>query len=436
MVLTAHDQGQYRTSAPLIAEMTKDERIDSHLDTLVSGVLRLPLDFIGPDDEVRLAFRSAWERAWDEGQAREWLSTAVMAGEALAEVDWDTSDPARWIPTCIRAWPSEFLYVDLATGKRILQTMEGIVEIDPADRSGKWLLLSMGGERPWLRGAVRSLAQPWLARQLARRDWLRSSEVLGMGIRKARVPADAKQEDKDAFFEQVANLTNEPTIQVTKPGDGQGDGWDVELMESAREPGESFSGLLLRTEADIAIRLLGQNASTENSGPYVAASGLFARVTQARINGLVGPLERCIKESLGIPFAVLNFKDGESRAAFIDYDSEPPPDKAAQAQTMATLGTGVTALKTAGFNVSAEELSRRFGFKLEAATVGSTQFFAYDLEQGTVTVNEYRASKGLPPVPWGNQTVPERKAELERLAAPPPAEPAPEPTTPAEPVAP
>ena len=71
------------------------------------------------------------------------------------------------MPTGIRAWAAEFLSVDLSTGKRLLQTMEGTIEIDPADRSGKWLLLSMGGERPWLRGAVRSLAQPWLARQLA-----------------------------------------------------------------------------------------------------------------------------------------------------------------------------------------------------------------------------------------------------------------------------
>lgn len=360
-MLLAHEQGQYQASARLITEMMRDERIDSHLDTLIGGVLRLPYDIVGPDDEVRAAWSSAWSRCYDDGQFREWMTTAVLNGEGLAEVEWDTSDPSRWIPACIRAWPSEFLSVDLGTGMRTLQTLEGPVTIDPADRSGKWMLLSMGGERPWLRGAVRSLAQPWLARQFARRDWSRANEVLGMGIRKAHVPADADPAEKDEFFEAVANLANEPVIQVSKPGDGQGDGWDVELLEAKREPGESFEKLLLRCEADIAVRLLGQNASIENSGPYVAASGIFARVTQARIDGLIGPLERCLKEQLSTPFAELNFG---SAPAYIDWDSIPPPDKKAQADAMLTLSQASASFGSAGYELDLDEIRKRFGFSL------------------------------------------------------------------------
>ena len=151
-----------------------------------------------------------------------------------------------------------------------VNTMDGIEEVVPG--TGRWLLYTpFGEERGWLHGAVRSLALVWLAREFVRRDWLRWSETFSIGIRKAIVPANADDEAKDIFHRQVASLGSETTVLLQKPDSGVGFDIDV-LFPSAGDASGGFNALMDKLESRMAIRILGQNLSTEVSGGSLAAA--------------------------------------------------------------------------------------------------------------------------------------------------------------------
>lgn len=368
-----HEVGQFHSSALLCDAMGRDDRIVSALDTLILGVLRLPFAITSANDVedietaelCRTALWLVWRRAVTDDQLYEALRWLVMMGFVLVELFWNTDDPAHWVPERVHVWHPQFIAWDDVKKVFLLQTTEGPIEVDPLNLGGKWLLIAPGGERAWMRGAVRSLADDFVAHDDALRDWLRDSEKHGSGWLKAKIPTGSGDSaDKDAFLESIANVGTEPVIEC--PFDDRGVGYDLSVMETGKDHAAGFERLLVRLDANINIRLLGQNASTENAGPYVAKGGLFAKVTLDRIDGVVGPLEQAFREHIARPFAAFNYGD-ERFAPIPDYDSEPPPDKAAQAQTMLTVAQAVSTLKLAGKEVDDTEISQRFGFTVRTS---------------------------------------------------------------------
>jgi hypothetical protein len=422
-----HEMGNFTMSAQLIDAMGRDDRIVSALDTLILGVLRLDFRIAPANDteeaaRCRTAIALFWPRVFTVSKLYDALLWLIMGGFALVELDWNSDDAEAWTIDRIHVWHLGAITWDATRRLLIVQTTDGPIEVDPENLGAKWMLITAGGDRPWMRGAVRSMGDDFVAHDETNRDWSRHSEVHGGGIMKAHVPVGiGDDDDKRAFVESVADMGSDPVVECPKNADGEG--YDLSLLETGKDHAAGFSLRIDRVIANINVRILGQNASTENSGPYVAKGGLFAKVTLDRIDGVVGPLELSMREHVARPFAEFNHGDPELAPIF-DYDSEPPQDKAAQAQTMTQVATAVATLKTAGAAVDYAELSKRFGFKLDAAAdsaVGA-DFFAYDLEQGTITINEYRRlAKGMEPVPWGDQTAPERKAQLEAAAAVAPA---------------
>lgn len=367
-----HEGGNFFRSALLADAMGRDDRIVSALDTLILGILRLPFR-MAPASEPRAKAQAmkvaadlarVWPKAVPDDELYEVVRWVVMMGFCLVELVWDTSDPERWIPERIRVWHPQFIYWREDLQRFVLNTADGQVEIDPADLGGKWLLVAPGGSRSWMRGAVRSLADEFVGLADTRRDWMRESEVHGSGIMKAKVPTGASDPDKARFVNSIATMGGEPVVEC--PVDDEGNGFDLEHLDTGKGHGEGFKGLLAELVANVNVRILGQNASTENAGPYVAKGGLFAKVTLDRIDGVVGPLEHALRAHIARPFAAFNYGD-EELAPVPDYDSEPPPDKAAQAQTMVAVGQAVASLKLAGFDVDPEELTQRFGFTVRRA---------------------------------------------------------------------
>lgn len=364
-ILREHELGQFQRSALLADALGRDDRVESAVDTLILGVLRLPFRFIqaaiDSGDAIALAV-ALWARgALSESELYDFVRWFLFIGVGLLELDWDTSDPENWVIRGAKAWHMSHVYWREDLQVYVLQTRDGQVQIDPGN--GKWVLLQRG-RRGWMRGFVRTLPLPTLIRKLAWRDWARHSEFLGQGIVKAKTPSGAPDADRNRYIGSIKSLGADGLIEC--PVDENGNGYDAELLEAAEDHGEGFEKLIARCEKSIEVRILGQAATTENSGPYVAR-GVFKSVTLDRIDGTVGPLEAALYEQAFRPLCLFNFGNAEL-APRPEWDSEPPPDKLTQAQALQALGQFLTTIATAGYEADPAELTKRFGITIRKGT--------------------------------------------------------------------
>lgn len=377
-IISQHELGQFSQSARLIRQMGQDDTIESCLETLILGILRLPFAF-SPAKETAKGLKAMqfvadlWSKAVADPLLFEWISWAIMAGIGLAEVIWDTSDD-EWVPVGLKIWSLEHMWWNENTRHYVVITEDGPIEVTPGD--GKWLLLSIGGLRAHLKGAVRSIWKWWIIRDMASRDWARHSEILGQGILLAHIPTEADEVDKDAFVSSVQSAGADGVVELATIGSGPDKKeFGLDLLEAEFDHGESFEKLLLRCEANIRIRLQGQNATQDNSGgPYVAR-GVFSKVTLDKIDGLVGPLQACLHDQLCRPICEFNFDDADLAPSPL-WDAEPPPDKKEFADTAMSIGQFLLNATNGGYTLTDDgltDLSKRIGVKLQRTALPAIQ---------------------------------------------------------------
>jgi phage gp29-like protein len=376
-IVQQHERGQFNTSAQLIDAMGQDDRIESALDTLILGVLRLPFGLVpsqknaratGPTSNAEKAkefVSDLWAKAMPESILYDWIRWAIMGGVGLAEVVWEMTED-EWKPVGLKVWHLQHVYWREDILRYVVMTAEGTVVVEPGN--GKWLLLTPGGLRGHMRGAVRSIWRWWILRDFVSRDWARHSETLGKGILKAHIPSQADEPDKDRFVNSLRTMGTDGIVELAENGEAK---FDLDLLEAEFDHGEAFEKLMLRCEANIAVRLLGQNATSENQGQYVAR-GVFSKVTLDRIDGIVGPVETCIEEQLCRPICEFNFDDADL-APSAKWDAEPPPDKLALANTLLNLGQFLLNATNGGYRVDVKQLSDRFGVTLVEAELPALQ---------------------------------------------------------------
>jgi phage gp29-like protein len=93
-----------------------------------------------------------------------------------------------------------------------------------------------------------------------------------MGIIKGLTPGGGDTEDKARFGSALRNLGAEPTI-VCPQGENGAPGFDVEVVEAKGEGWQIFGDREKGLNTNIAVRVLGQNLTTEVSGTGSLAAG-------------------------------------------------------------------------------------------------------------------------------------------------------------------
>jgi phage gp29-like protein len=255
-------------------------------------------------------------------------------------------------------WHPQFLWYDWNGRVLRMQTADGWVDVVPGD--GQWVVFAPSGvERGWMGGAVRALAIPWLIRQWAYRDWARYSEVHGMPTRKALVPQNAPQDQKDAFLNELAALGTEATVVLPQGTDAAGS-FNFLLEEAKSNTWEGFQRLIAQVDASIAVTLLGQNLTTEVNAGSRAAAQVHADVKQTILEADAQTLATTLREQALKPWALFNYGDAEL-APFPNWKTDPPEDRKANADALSTLATALKTLKDAQINVDAEALLEKAG---------------------------------------------------------------------------
>jgi len=352
--LDAHDAGDFSRSALLVDYMGRDDRLPSILDILTAGIVRLPFSMQASDEgdgrrieSARAEFERQWPATAPEAVQLELVGWLAMMGVAYGQNVWDRRNRRVYL----RTWHPAALRCDEHAGKWLTQTRGGEVEVRPGD--GEWVLITLGAERGWMKGAVRRLAQDWLMRQYAK-SGLDTSNELHSGLRKAIVPAGALDEEKARFTNSVATMGSETTIEC--PRDSDGKGWDVELDNGGKDASMQFKVTIDLTSTDYAVALLGTDTGIEAPGVYVPARE-FGKISQNRIQTFARVIETGFHDQIAEPWADFTYDDPKL-APWPHYDAEPPADKLAEAQLVKTLDE-------AGWETEEAEMQVRFGRKLK-----------------------------------------------------------------------
>lgn len=344
-----HDLGYFGGTAQLSEAMLRDDRISSVLETRILGLLGCDTTTTPPkgyeeDEQAKEAaerLEADWQAMLPDDVLKGLLRWAVLMRFCLAEICW-SGDETHWTFT-LKLWHPMFVWYDIARRQYVVNTQQGPQWIEPG--KGKWFLWAPDGYyRGWILGAVRSLADPWLARTYNFRDWARYCEVHGLPIRKIKAPAQAPEPEKDAFFNQVAVLGSDNTIICPQGVGDDPQNWDLELVEAEAGEWEAFKAAKEDCDTRISIRVLGQNLTTEVQGGAYAAAQVHNLVRFDYKKADAKSFATALREQCFVPWTAFNYGDGR-KAPVSAWAIAPPDDLKTDAETASTAATAVAALQ-------------------------------------------------------------------------------------------
>lgn len=375
-ILREHETGQFYQSAALWSVMLRDERIAATSETRINACLGCDQE-VEPSEEgdqrrakkVALSLESWWWDVCTEGALAQFHAWALGLGVAVGEIVW-AKTTKRWTPIELRVWDMQAIHWDDQLDCYIATTESGD-QLDVRHGDGRWVVWEPYGRRSWMHGAIRAVAFLWLMRQWAYRDWARFSERLGQGILKLKIPAGASDAEKARAQAKLRNLGAEG-IMVLPAGADAARSWDLDLLEVAGRGATTFSDLIASTNVSIAIRLLGQNLTTEVQGGSYAAANVQDRVRHDYLEWDAGGESTTLHTGIAEPWAWANEGD-RSLAPWVLRQTDPPEDQAAKAATLSTLATAATALKALEKRVDVVTMLEEHGVPLlteaEAAAI-------------------------------------------------------------------
>jgi phage gp29-like protein len=347
--IRAHMWGIFEGTGQLVDAILGDDRVQATLGSRISGLFGREVRFRPADDSMAAReVCDAWARAWPmlaTASAMTELSVySILMGWTPSQIVWSEHDKIEYCPT-LRPWHPRYTYWHWNLRQYIALSQDGQIPILAGD--GKWLLHApYGAYRGWIRGAVRPVAEPWLMRHWALRDWARFSEVHGQPIKKGICPASADEQQRDAFSAALSQLATETTLLVSQGNDGV-NSYDFELVEAKDTAWESFPGLRDHCDMAIVLALLFQNLTTEVKGGSFAATTAHMDIRSSGIQYDNDAWRWTIHSQLARPFAFLNFGDARL-APWTDWDVTPKEDFTHNAEQFAKFATAVEMLRRGG----------------------------------------------------------------------------------------
>jgi phage gp29-like protein len=349
--LGANLTGNFYAPAMLCDEILGDDRVQATMGSRVAGLMSRETIFEPANDsraakEVMISFAECWDDLGSYG-TQGWLHAyGVMMGWSSAQLVWDTTGPV-WKPQ-LRPWHPIYTYYHWTLRRFIALSQDGQIAIEPGN--GKWVLHAPWGDyRAWVFGALRAVAEPWLGRHYAYRDWMRYSEVHGIPIKLASAPASADPTQRAAFEQNLLNIPSETTVLLNKGLEGQGSDYNLELLEATDTAWESFPGLIDRSDMSIVLAILFQNLTTEVKGGSLGATAAHMDILQRgaeRDDTAMSTTYRQVTR----PFAAINYGDA-ALAPKVRRDMKSSAVHKEQATLASLLGQMLTSMRTAGIRL-------------------------------------------------------------------------------------
>jgi phage gp29-like protein len=181
-------------------------------------------------------------------------------------------------------------------------------------------------------------------------------------------------------------------------------GVTLDLLEADANTYETFVARKDAADLGVSVAILGQNLSSEVSGPVSTGATLHGRVMQVYIDADAETLSTCVHDQALVWWAEVNFGTRDL-APWPDWDTSPPEDEAARAAVLNVVAQAINVLSNAGAPIDVRVLLESYGVPLKDAKdiEQSGQVFKYHLDYGILTTNEIRERLGLPAVKGGDE---------------------------------
>jgi len=231
-------------------------------------------------------------------------------------------------------------------------------QIAPGD--GRWVMhIPAGGSRPWANGAWRSLSRLVLMKQYARQDWALHSEVHGQPIKVGVGAEGSTDPQREQLAADLADLGRD-TGMVLPPN------WDLKLVEAKASTWQMFQAQIEMANNAIAIRLAGQNLTTDVSGGSLAAAKVHQIIRSDFIRFDGEALSTTINEQSLAFWADYNFGNA-NLAPWPQWATDPEEDQLAAATTRKTQADALAALRAVGVDI--EPVLEEFNLQLDPNAV-------------------------------------------------------------------
>jgi phage gp29-like protein len=358
--------GIFEVSGQLMDSMLGDDRVQSTLGSRLSGLFSREIrSEPANDSSAAREVHDAWMAHFPEMLASyaipETMVYSIFMGFGPGQILWDTTGKL-WKPYP-RPWHPRYTFYEWVTRKYVAISQDGNIPIFPGD--GKWYMHTpYGSYRGFVRGAVRAVAEPWIIRHFAIRDWARFSEVHGLPTRVGYTPAVADPAERSLFEQNLATLGSEPTLLVPRGVDKESKdtGYGYELVEATSTAWEAFPGLRDHCDMAIVLALLFQNLTTEVKGGSFAATKAHMDVRQQAIAQDNASWKTTFHRDFARPFSFLNFGDADL-APWVWFDTTPREDYEANAKQFSEFGKAIQLLRHAGIEFTDAEQVRDFARK-------------------------------------------------------------------------
>ena len=372
----AHDQGQWAQAESLYAALRTIDRIHAALESRCNAVRAFGFALTCPRPgeaparlcEAAATLHESWPAVvMSEMTRSEIIERVVMFGFCLARVQWIYRDGQR-MPS-LQPWSHGSLIYDWAQRCIIALDENGKqhhVPLQGADPN-EWVVFSVGGATPWLKGAIRPLARDFFLLAQAYDRWASYNDKEAEAIRVVKCPA-LQRESRDAQdqWASASELRGGDTMLAPE-------GWGLDLVESkSANKYETFEKLLQAVERGIAIVILGHSSAQETtgaSGTYGSTAAALAVAADRSVTDVV-VLATALADVMRLWVSV-NFTASlyptprplQSYAPLPHWNTTPPEDAAKSAETrhknagavkaLSDAAGGIAALVTAGLDLAA-----------------------------------------------------------------------------------
>jgi phage gp29-like protein len=370
------DAGNLELAADFCEWAMGDDRVAASLATRTNGLVSLPLTFEAARGTKRLvkALEAGedWWASYPASTLAQLLAWSRLLGVAVAYQSWvERGDGINRLIPNITVWHPRHLRFDVERGVwRVKTANKGVIDITPGD--GNWIVFTpYGASRPWAFGVWRPISYWRLLKQYAIEDWGKYSSKNAGGWRVATF--NPSNDRLSSTKEQRKELAADMFAAQADAALALPQGFDVKMVESTASNWQTFEAQ--KNAADLAnsVALLGQNLSTEVSGPVATGATLHGKVLQVYVEDDNEKLTTCIREQSLRYWAEFNFGNG-GLAPWPAYDIAPKEDAKQSAEVK----------------------------KMRAQTASVMS------RVGTFTVNEVREAAGYEPLEQGGDELVKR----------------------------
>lgn len=391
----AADSGDLTTAAQLYRAMQRDGMFAGLLSTRTAGLVGLPRRFRGDQTVIDALTdtndtRAAFDEMCPPAELAALAADGVVLGVGLAEI----------VPVAGRAYgvlerkDPEFLRYKWATGRWYFRSTAGEIEIKPGD--GRWVLHIAGGRNtPWQKGAWIPAGRAFISKDHALQYRDNFVAKLANPARVAYAPAGATEGQREGFLAKLIAWGVNTSIELPP-------GYDAKILETQGRGYQIFATAKTDSDLEIMVALAGQIVTT-TGGTGFANADIHKSIRADLIKSDGDALAHTLNTQV-LPWFAVSLEIDTEDFARIEWDTDPPKDRATEAGAMVQAANLIdrldVVLASHGMQANAREIVERFGLPAELAPKRDTAAVTLDIAPTDlakcVRVDEVRASRKLP----------------------------------------